>query len=159
MSTYGEAVSEIITLRRRAEDLADEVIALRAQKNGAYGERNKCVALLARMALRLGWDAGIREHPSDDTSWEQDWRTIVMIDLPSGQASWHFHDSEKHLLAGLPRYLGGWDGHTTDEKYRRVADALPPCGGSRCFRHSVDGIWIHSSKSYSTCIENREDGQ
>jgi hypothetical protein len=27
----------------------------------------------------------------------------------------------------------------------------PPCGGSRCFRASRDGEWIHSSKSYGTC--------
>jgi hypothetical protein len=28
-------------------------------------------------------------------------------------------------------------------------DIRAPCGGSRCFE--VDGRWIHSSKSYSSC--------
>ena len=90
----------------------------------AYSERNQCVALLARMALALGWRAGVGLHPADDATWEADWRTVLFIDLPTGQASWHFHDSERHLLAGLPSYAGKWDGHTTDAKYERVRTAL-----------------------------------
>lgn len=121
----------------RAEQLADEVQKLRlrveeleAQKNGAYAERNQVVALLARMAPWMGWNSGIGYHPESDATWEPDWRTIVFVDLPTGQASWHFHISEQHLLQRglLPSYLGEWDGHSTEEKYRRVNDALThPC--------------------------------
>lgn len=97
---------------------------MRQRKDGAYAERNQAVALLAKLALRLGWRAGLRFHPEEDTAWEPDWRTIVFIDLPTGQVSWHFHDSERHLLEGLPLYPELWDGHDTPEKYRRV-NAVP----------------------------------
>lgn len=104
--------------------LEEMLESLRAQKDGAYAERNQCVALLARMAVALGMRAGVRLHPADDAAWEADWRTIVAIDLPTGQVTWHFHDSEGHLLAGLPSFPGEWDGHTTPEKYRRVNAAF-----------------------------------
>lgn len=106
--------------------------ALRASRDAAYSERNQVLALLARMALRVGWRAGVGEHPAEDKDkdWEADWRTILFVDLPTGQASWHFHDSEKHLLAGLPRYAGEWDGHTTPQKYDRVNSALKSQSGA-----------------------------
>jgi hypothetical protein len=31
------------------------------------------------------------------------------------------------------------------------SDELPPCGGSRC-RRADNGEWIHSSKSYGSCL-------
>lgn len=68
----------------RIEALQREVRHLDAQKNAAYSERNQVVALLARLALRLGWKAGVAKHPSEDTAWEGDWRTIIFIDLPTG---------------------------------------------------------------------------
>lgn len=97
------------------------VAELEAQKDAAYAERNQCVAALARLALRLGWRAGTASHPAEDTAWEPDWRTLVFMDLPTGQVSWHLHDREAPLLEGLPRYGGPWDGHSTDEKYARLA--------------------------------------
>lgn len=105
-------------------ELLAEIERLRQQKDGAYAERNQCVALIARMALALGWKAGLRRHPESDTKWERDWMTILAIDLPTGQVTWHFHDSELHLLADLPECPTGWDGHDTPEKYRRVNAAL-----------------------------------
>lgn len=112
-----------------ALELVAYVDELSKQKDGAYSERNQCVALMARMALRIGWLAGTRRHPDLDVDWEDDWRTIVFINIPDiGQTSWHFHDSERGLLKGLPEYPTGWDGHDTPEKYRRVAAALNPEG-------------------------------
>lgn len=105
-------------LQKRAETLEDA-------KNGAYAERNQCVALLARMALALGWRAGLGRHPDLDVDWEDDWRAILFIDLPTGQVSWHFHDSERHLLVGLPEYDWKWDGHDTPQKYKRVNRCRP----------------------------------
>lgn len=89
----------------------------------AYTERNRCVALIARMALVLGWQAGIRPHEGD--LFDEGWNNVVMVDLPTGQVSWHYHDREAHLFADLPAYAGRWDGHDTPEKYRRVDSALP----------------------------------
>lgn len=114
MKRPDEYENELHARDRRIQELEE-------QKNGAYSERNKCVALIAKMAVSLGIKAGVREHPLEDTRWENDWRTVVFIDLPTGQVSWHFHDSEQHLLGGLPRYIGQWDGHSTEEKYRRCA--------------------------------------
>ena len=90
----------------------------RAAKDGAYAERNRCVVALAKLAGMLGWEYGRALHPAEDTEWEADWRNIVYIDLPTGQVSWHFHDSESALFAAFPEYGKPWDGHTTEEKYQ-----------------------------------------
>ncbi len=107
-----------------ADTFEEQLRKLTDQKNAAYAERNRVVALLARMALALEWRAGGSLHPSADTTWEPDWRTIVFIELPTGQVSWHFHDSERWMLIGLPRYEGAWDGHSTAQKYERCAAAV-----------------------------------
>lgn len=86
-----------------------------------YSERNKCVALLVRMALALGLTAGIGKHEGKG-DWDPEWMNVVFIDLPAGQVSWHIHDSELPMFDFLPPYPGRWDGHDTAEKYRRVLD-------------------------------------
>lgn len=105
------ALTEIAAaVRRAAEQMAE-------RKDAAYLERNRVVAALARC-----FPSGIKRTAIP--GWSEDWHGCVYIDLPSGQASWHYHDSHAHLFAGLPPYAGEWDGHTTEEKYRRLA-ALP----------------------------------
>lgn len=99
--------------------LLDHIEALEEVKDNAYAERNRCVAAIAALALRLGWTAGLGRHVGED--WEDDWRNIVFIDLPAGQVSWHIHDSELSQFAFLPSYAGTWDGHSADEKYERLA--------------------------------------
>jgi hypothetical protein len=92
-----------------------------AAKDQAYSERNRCVAALALMAKGNGWPVGLARHPEAEV-WEDDWRNIVWINLPSGQVTWHLHDSELPLFDFLtldPSFE--WDGHTTEEKYRRLA--------------------------------------
>lgn len=101
--------------------------------DGAYAERNKVVALLARL-----FPAGIRR--TEIEGWSDEWQNCVYIDLPTGQASWHYHSDEAHLFAALPPYDKPYDGHSTAEKYERLAalrgrDALwradPPIPTSR----------------------------
>jgi len=99
-------------------DLAD----MTARKDVAYFERNLCAALIARMALASGWRAGIARTAIE--GWSEDWHGCVYVDLPTGQVSWHYHDSQAHLFSDLPAYTGAWDGHDTPEKYRRVAEAF-----------------------------------
>ncbi|MCK9513700.1 MAG: hypothetical protein M0R28_21085 [Pigmentiphaga sp.] len=90
---------------------------LREQKDLAYTERNQLVAALTKL-----FPASLERHPEADTEWEDDWRWIVFIDLPAGQASWHIHDSELENFEHLPKNVGRkWDGHTTAEKYTRLA--------------------------------------
>lgn len=98
-------------------EAADEIERLTAEKDGAYEERNKVVAALAKV-----FPSGIAK--TDIPGWLEEWHGCVYIDLPTGQASWHYHDSQAYLFESLPPYEGEWDGHDTTEKYRRLA-ALP----------------------------------
>jgi hypothetical protein len=82
--------------------------------DAAYHERNQLAALLARI-----YPSGIKRTAIE--GWDPEWHGCVYIDLPTGQVSWHYHEREAHLFASLPEYSGEWDGHTTDEKYRRIA--------------------------------------
>lgn len=86
---------------------------MRARKDAAYEERNKVVAALARL-----FPSGVARTAIP--GWSDDWHGCVYIDLPTGQVSWHYHDSQAHLFAELPAYTRGWDGHDTAEKYRRL---------------------------------------
>jgi hypothetical protein len=90
-----------------------EIEDLQKTVDAAYLERNKLVALLARV-----FPSGIKKTAIE--GWDPSWHNCVYIDLPSGQASWHYHDREAHLFEGLPAYRGEWDGHSTEEKYARV---------------------------------------
>lgn len=102
----------------------EALVAMEARKDAAYLERNRCVALLARMALALGCRAGVARTAIE--GWSEDWHGCVYVDLPTGQASWHFHDSQAELFSGLPAYPGTWDGHSAETKYERVAGAFQP---------------------------------
>jgi hypothetical protein len=104
------------------------IAEMEARKDAAYEERNRVVSTLAWMALWAGWKAGIARTAIE--GWSEDWHGCVYIDFPNGQASWHYHDSHAPLFAGLPSYAGSWDGHTTPEKYERLAHVCKVLGAS-----------------------------
>jgi hypothetical protein len=108
-------------LEARIADLEKALRNAEQDKNSAYSERNKLVAHLTML-----YPACLERHP-DEEEWEDDWRWIVFIHHPRGQLSWHIHDSELSLFDHVVRGIGNakWDGHTTDEKYRRLLDATP----------------------------------
>lgn len=120
--TLSRDMSPLVARLAAAEAERDEA---RASKDGAYRERDQVVALAARMAAVLRWPAWLGRHEDKpgDPPWDDDWRNIVFIELPSGQVSWHIHDSELPLVRFLPSALSlaakPWDGHDTAEKYRR----------------------------------------
>jgi Lar family restriction alleviation protein len=91
---------------------------MEARKDAAYLERNQVVAALAKC-----FPSGVARTAIE--GWSEDWHGCVYIDLPTGQASWHHHDSQAYLFEGLPPYTKPWDGHTTEEKYRRLAALVP----------------------------------
>lgn len=96
-------------------------MTLAEQKDAAYRERDMCVAALARAAGRLGCLVWIGRHQGDP--WDDDWRNIVFLELPTGQVSWHIHDSELPMFEWVIRFdqvNASWDGHSTEEKYRRL---------------------------------------
>jgi len=96
--------------------LAADRDALRAERDAAYEERNRVVALLASVFPSVRARTAIE-------GWSEDWHGCIYITLPTGQASWHYHDSHAHLFAHVPEGAAIWDGHTTPEKYERVAAA------------------------------------
>lgn len=91
-----------------------EGAATRADRDNAYNERNRLVALLARI-----YPSGIRKTAIE--GWDPCWHGCVFVDTPMGQMSWHYHERDADLFAGLPPYTKDWDGHSTPEKYERLA--------------------------------------
>jgi hypothetical protein len=84
-----------------------------AEKDEAYRQRNYLVAALAKL-----FPSGIRK--TDIPGWSDDWHGCCFIDLPSGQISYHFHDSHAHLFVGLPDYATPWDGHDKETVHARL---------------------------------------
>lgn len=86
---------------------------VRKDRDSAYEERNRVVA-----ALASAFPSGIAQTAIE--GWNPDWNGCVYVDLPVGQASWHYHISQSHLFSHLRPYNKAWDGHTTAEKYERL---------------------------------------
>ncbi len=86
--------------------------------DAVYKECDLCIALLVQYAQWFGHRIGIKEHVGDD--WDDEWRNVVFIDLPTGQVSWHLHKDELVNFPGVEPYPGEWDGHTSAEKYERI---------------------------------------
>jgi hypothetical protein len=118
-----ELADAILTALARTLEVSapvgDALEEMRARKDAAYLERNQVVAALARC-----YPSGVARTAIE--GWSDDWHGCVYIDLPTGQVSWHFHDSQAYLFDGLPPYSGTWDGHDTPEKYRRLAASRSP---------------------------------
>ena len=95
-------------------EAADRIEKLEAARDGAYTERNRLVAFLSNI-----YPSGVKKTAIP--GWDEAWHNCVYIDLPVGQASWHYHNDEAHLFAHLPPYESEWDGHTTEEKYERIS--------------------------------------
>lgn len=70
-----------------------------------YEKRYPLVYEALSLALAAGYEAGVRVDP-DNPAWP-----VVYLELPEGQVSWH-----------MPQHPVVWDGHTTTEKYQRIAE-------------------------------------
>lgn len=88
-------------------------------KDSAYWERNQLVLFLCKL-----FPSHLALHDPADKAWEYDWRTIVCVHTPAGQAAWHIHKDERYQFehAGLKLELNDWDGHTTEEKYKKLRE-------------------------------------
>jgi hypothetical protein len=103
--------------RFRATDLLEAmrrtgVLKPDPEVDNAYRERNQLVAALIRLTdwpAWAGFDAGAPGY------------TVVYVESPAGQLSWHVRDDELDQFGPLPLLAGKWDGHTTREKYERLA--------------------------------------
>lgn len=95
------------TRARLRADLA-RVLRLIEEHDLRYEVRNALVLHAVAGAALLGYPAGFRLDP-DEPEWP-----VAFVELPlpagaPGQVSWH-----------LPQHPRAWDGHSTEEKYRRV---------------------------------------
>lgn len=119
MNTLYRLKERIQGIPQALKQLTDQLAA----KNEAYHERNQVVAALAHI-----FPSGIAR--TDIPGWDEEWHGCVYIDLPSGQVSYHYHDSEHALFADLPTYQGQWDGHTKETAYARL-------GSLHCFYNAA----------------------
>ena len=101
--------------------LRERLTFVEAERDGAYGERNRVVAWAARMALALGFDVTVTKTAIH--GWDTAWHNCIYVQTPEGQVSWHFHDQEVDVFADFPRGAVAWDGHSTLQKYDRVRAA------------------------------------
>lgn len=109
-------------LKTEIEKLEKTVEELNRQKDAAYRERNLLVLAFAHICDAMEWKGYLARHPEEDTSWEDDWRNVVVLELPNGQVTWHIHDSELHHFNFMKSGEYKWDGHSTEEKYRRLIE-------------------------------------
>lgn len=82
---------------------------------GVYAERTLLILALCALFPSGTKKAPVRGMP-------REFENAVYIDTPSGQMSWHFHKDDAAAFAHLPPYPGEWDGHSTNDKYRRLLD-------------------------------------
>ncbi len=91
-------------------DLTQLLAAVRrADERGDYRTRNRLILRVIDAADRCGYRTGLGIDP---TPVDPAFPLVAYVELPTGQVSWR-----------LPLYVTGWDGHRTEEKYRRI-DAL-----------------------------------
>jgi hypothetical protein len=96
-------------------DLAQQLAAAEAERDKAYSERARLVAYLAAC-----YPSEIVPAESDSGAW-----FLVFVTTPAGQMSWHLHEDDLDLfepLLNAPETGIEWDGHTTEQKYERLAE-------------------------------------
>jgi len=115
--------TDAVVVARCTRELRAQLANERGSKNSAYEERNWLVAALSKFLPSF-----LARHPDADEEWEDDWRWIVFIIGAAGQMSWHIHDSELTQFDHLHRSRdqNQWDGHSTEEKYRRLGAITLP---------------------------------
>lgn len=110
-------INRVYGLLHRQNEL---LVNMRAEKDGAYRERNKLVSALSKL-----FPSSLGKHEKTDKTWHKEWMNIVYINLPTGQVSWHLHDTDLPLFAHLEYKNEKWDGHTTEQKYERLSNLNP----------------------------------
>lgn len=92
---------------------AAELVATKDALNAAYRERAHLVALLAAV-----YPSHVGCTDPDAPGW-----AVVTLQLPTGQAAWHIAPDDEGLFQHVEQEPGNaipWDGHSTEEKYRRI---------------------------------------
>lgn len=95
------------------DEIAAELVATKDALNSAYRERAHLVALLAAV-----YPAHIGRTDPNAPDW-----AVITLQLPTGQAAWHIASDDEDLFQHVeqePENAIPWDGHSTEEKYRRI---------------------------------------
>lgn len=111
----------------------EQLAAVTEERDGAYTER----------AQLLAWISGMyRAYISPALDVEDEGWSILTIHTMMGQLTWHIAPKDLGLFNHIPRMSAGseavkWDGHTTDEKYERIARIVAEftrcgCGSEGC---------------------------
>lgn len=85
-----------------------KVLALIALNDENYEWRRSLIIQAMFLADLLGYQCGYRVDVN-----EPGFSTVAMIELPTGQVSWH-----------MPEHPNLWDGHSTNLKYERIAQYI-----------------------------------
>lgn len=99
--------------------LLHRIDTLEREKDAVYKERNWLVAALSRT-----YPSGRRKTVIQ--GWDPEWHNCVYLDLPTGQVSWHYHDSEAAMFEGLPLYTRAFDGHDKETVKHRLLSLRQP---------------------------------
>ncbi|MEU0018014.1 hypothetical protein ABZ173_10125 [Streptomyces rochei] len=128
------------TAARVGERLTKQIRAVEAERDGAYRERAHLVALLAALT-----DDAVISYARDVE--EPGWQ-IVYLTLGGHQATWHISPRDAGLFAHVERVdvedpRAQWDGHTTEQKYERIAawtaELAERCGPACSEMHTETG--------------------
>ena len=144
------ACKQLAMTEEQVMKLANQVLDADASLNSVYRERNRLVALLSAM-----FPASIEEAElQEGEKYNPEWANVVIIDLPTGQASWYIPLIDLAILrfSHLPDRRGRrkWDGHTTEEKHERIEDLTyeyacglqtPPCEYKPAFEAILNQEW------------------
>lgn len=107
------------------ERLRELVTKIEAERDGTYRERARLVAFLAAC-----YPSEIIEQPG---KFADEW-PVIYVTGPTGQLSWHLSRADLDLFGHVQRFIDvrrvgdeepRWDGHTTEEKYERLARLIP----------------------------------
>jgi hypothetical protein len=91
-----------------------ELERLTEERDGAYRERAQLLAYLA-----AAHESHIGYTDPDVPTWP-----VLTVEAPTGQMCWHINPADLDLFGHVPQVdpvAIGWDGHTTEEKYQRLA--------------------------------------
>lgn len=119
-----------------------------------YAERARLLVALSKLARSHGWAAGV----SVDEQGHEGFRTLLFIDLPTGQVSWHLSDADVRANlydANLSTYERAWDGHDQEEKWRRVRNlkATPHTSYARAIIDAFKEAGLDTDAVFGTKID------
>lgn len=90
------------------EEIYKVVSRINLDRSAVYRERDKLISVLSKL-----W-------PSHLSLSDKSNRFVVCVHSPEGQLTWHVLQQERDLFLHLKFEEDHWDGHTTEEKYKRL---------------------------------------